>query len=226
MTQLTAHIAVGEQMVAAILVSQTGGTGTFYDLVVVQEEDGQLSNSSSTYLGDRIVINSLAIDDGQIGIDMVVQGPEDPFCCPTQQVIQTYELQGDELVQVSSEVVGTVESPREAGPDITHIVWKWQELITPVEQVTIDTPEKYTVEFKDDGELSVTADCNVGGGTYKIDGESISINITSTTLALCSEGSYGDLFFRSLDSAAGFFMDGDNLMIDQFADSGTMRFFE
>ena len=224
-TQLTEHIAVGEQMIAAILVSQTGGTGTFYDLVVLQEED-QLSSSSSTYLGDRIVINSLTIEDGQIVIDMVVQGPEDPFCCPTQQVIQIYELQGDELVQVSSEVLGSVESPREDGPDITHIVWKWQELVTPVEQVTIDTPEKYTIEFKDGGELSITADCNIGGGTYKIDGNSISLNITSTTLALCSDGSYGDLFFRSLDSASVYFMDGDNLMIDQFADGGTMRFFE
>jgi heat shock protein HslJ len=95
-----------------------------------------------------------------------------------------------------------------------------------LEQVTIDSPEKYTVELKADGELAVSADCNVGGGTYKINGKSISINITSTTLALCAEGSYGDLFFRSLDGASTYFMEGDNLMIDQFADSGTMRFFE
>jgi heat shock protein HslJ len=230
-TQLTEHVVVGEmssgeQAAAVILVSQTGGTGTFYDLVVMSEQDGQLSNPASTYLGDRIVINSLTIENDQIVVDMVVQGPEDPFCCPTQQVIQTYELQGGELVQVSSDVIGTVELQSEELPDITGIVWKWQELITPVEQVTIDSPEKYTVELKADGELAVSADCNVGGGTYKINGKSISINITSTTLALCAEGSYGDLFFRSLDGASTYFMEGDNLMIDQFADSGTMRFFE
>jgi heat shock protein HslJ len=230
-TQLTEHIAVGEmssgeQVVAVILVSQTGGTGTFYDLVVMNVQDGQLSNPTSTYLGDRIVINSLTIDNDQIVVDMVVQGPEDPFCCPTQQVIQSYEQQGGELVQVSSDVIGTVAPHSEDFLDITTVVWKWQELITPVEQVTIDSPEKYTVEFKSDGELAVSADCNIGGGTYEINGKSISINITSTTLALCADGSYGDLFFRSLDGASTYFMDGDNLMIDQFADSGTMRFFE
>jgi heat shock protein HslJ len=229
--QSTEHVAVGEmsnseQVVAVILVSQTGGTGTFYDLVVFSEQDGQLSSPVSTYLGDRIVINSLIIDNDKFVVDMVVQGPEDPFCCPTQQVIQTYERQGDELVRVSSDVIGTVEPQSSDLPDITGITWKWQELITPVEQVTIASPENYTVEFKVDGELAVSADCNIGGGTYEINGQSISINITSTTLALCAEGSYGDIFFRSLGGASTYFMDGDNLIIDQFADSGTMRFFE
>ncbi len=230
-TQLTESMAVSETaaggtMVAAILVSQTGGTGTFYDLVALQEVDGELSDPASTYLGDRIVINSLTIVEGQIVVDMVVQGPEDPFCCPTQAVVQTYELVGSELVQVSSEITGTVESQPEAAPVITGFVWKWQELFTPAEQISIDSPEKYTIEFQDDGILNVTADCNVGSGSYEIDGQELSINITSTTLALCAEGSYGDLFFQSLDSAAIYFMDGENLMIDQFADGGTMRFFK
>ncbi len=211
---------------AAILVSQTGGTGTFYDLAVLQEVDGVLGDAATTYLGDRIVINSLTIVEGQIVVDMVVQGPEDPFCCPTQRVIQTYVMQGGELVQVSSEVTGTVESQPEEAAVITGFVWKWQELFTPAEQISIDSPEKYTVEFQDDGILNVTADCNLGSGTYKLDGQQLSINITSTTLALCAEGSYGDLFFQSLDSAAVYFMDGENLMIDQFADGGTMRFFK
>jgi len=230
-TQLTDHVAMGEtaageQIVATILVSQTGGTGTFYDLVVLREENGQLGSPAAAYLGDRIVVNSLAIVEGVIVVDMVVQGPEDPFCCPTQRVIQTYELQGEELVRISSEVLTAEEAQAPDMPDISGIIWNWQELITPVEQVTVDNPEKYTVEFKGGGELSVTADCNVGGGTYEIEGQSISINITSTTLALCAEGSNSDLFFSSLDNAATYFMDGSNLMIDQFADGGTMRFFE
>ena len=230
-TRLAGHTAVGEtaaggRLVATILVSQTGGTGTFYDLVAMQETAGELGEPAATYLGDRIVINSLTIVDGQIVVDMVVQGPEDPFCCPTQAVVQTYALQGAELVQISSEITGTVESqPQETAP-ITGIVWKWQELLSPVEQISIDSPEKYTVEFQDDGTLDVTADCNVGGGTYEVDGQSLSINITSTTLALCAEGSYGDLFFQSLEYAAVYFMDGENLMIDQFADGGTLRFFK
>ena len=230
-TQLTDHVATGEmssgeQMVAIILTSQTGGTGTFYDLIVMNEQSGLLTNPISTYLGDRIVINNLTIENDQIIVDMVVQGPEDPFCCPTQQVVHIYEFQGGELLQVSSEVTGTVEPQSVETPEFAGVIWKWQELTTPVEQVAIDSPERYTIEFKEGGELSVSADCNIGSGTYEIEDENIAINITSTTLALCSEGSYGDLFFSSLDGASSYFMDGDNLMIEQVADGGTMRFFE
>jgi hypothetical protein len=32
---------------------------------------------------------------------MVTQGPDDPMCCPTQEVTKRYELQ-DELIEVPS----------------------------------------------------------------------------------------------------------------------------
>jgi heat shock protein HslJ len=228
-TQLTEHIAMGElssgqSVIAAILVSQTGGTGTFYDLAVLQVQDGVPSNPVTTYLGDRIVVNNLAIENGQIMVDMIVQGPEDPLCCPTQQVISTYELDNGELLQTSSELMDTVDPSAESLSPITNIVWKWQELTTPLENVTIDNPEKYTVEFYEDGSLSITADCNFGGGTYKLDSDRLTIDIRSSTLTSCPEGSYSNLFFSGLNNAGIYFMDGDDLMIDQIADSGTMRF--
>ncbi len=228
-TQLTEHIAMGElssgqSAVAVILVSQTGGTGTFYDLAVLQEQDGVPSNPVLTYLGDRIVVNNLAIENGQIVVDMIVQGPEDPFCCPTQEVISTYELDNGELVQISNEVIGTFDPQAEDSSAITKIVWKWQELITPLEEMIIDDPENYTVEFKEDSTLFVTADCNFGSGTYRLEGSSLFIDIRSTTLNSCPEGSLSNLLFSSLNNAGSYFMDGNDLMIDQVADSGTLRF--
>jgi heat shock protein HslJ len=155
---------------------------------------------------------------------MVVQGPEDPFPSPTQQVLQTYELQGAELEQSSSEVIGTIEAQSENQTEITGIVWAWQELTTPVEQVTIDNPDKYTIEFLSDGQITVLADCNSGTGTYDLNRNQLSINITSTTLALCAPESQSDLFFRNLNAAASYFMETDNLFIEQYADGGIMRF--
>ena len=55
-------------------------------------------NVATTLLGDRVQINSLSIADNQIVVDMVAQGPNDPICCPTQQVLHTYELQDDSLL--------------------------------------------------------------------------------------------------------------------------------
>lgn len=106
---LSDYVAFGtiadDTRAAALLVSQTGGSGTFYDLAVVQIEDGQAVAVDTIYVGDRVQVNELSIQDGVIVLDMVTQGPEDPMCCPTQRVIQTYELVDGELVLVSSEVV-------------------------------------------------------------------------------------------------------------------------
>jgi hypothetical protein len=102
---LTDQIAVGEldgqPAAAVILVTDPGGSGTFYDLAVVVGRDGQLTNIATTLLGDRVQINSLSIENGQIVVDMVTHAQDDPMCCPTKHVVQTYELQGDELVQIS-----------------------------------------------------------------------------------------------------------------------------
>ncbi len=111
---LTEHIAIGtldgEPAVAVVLVTDPGGSGTFYDLAVVTNPNGHPTNVASTLLGDRVKINSIDIVGDQIVIDMVKQSADDPMCCPTQQVVQTYELKGDQVVQTSSKVVGTVET--------------------------------------------------------------------------------------------------------------------
>ena len=107
---LTDYIALGQiddQYVAAvILVTDPGGSGTFYDLVLMGFENGEAYPLASTSLGDRVQINSINITlDGIIVIDMITHGDDDPMCCPTKHVIQTYALQNGELVQTSSETV-------------------------------------------------------------------------------------------------------------------------
>ncbi|MGD8622944.1 MAG: hypothetical protein PVJ34_00275 [Anaerolineae bacterium] len=102
---LSEHVATGElngePAAAAILYSSGGGSGTFYELHVMVERDGQPLDVAWTQLGDRVEINSLAIAEDEIVIDMVTQGPDDPMCCPTQQVVQTYALEGESLVQTT-----------------------------------------------------------------------------------------------------------------------------
>ena len=43
-------------------------------------------------LGDRIDLNSLEIVDNQIVIDYVKAGPNDSRCCPTMQLVETYQV--------------------------------------------------------------------------------------------------------------------------------------
>jgi len=453
----------GGAAAATILVTNPGGSGTFYNLSLVTEQGGALTNVATTLLGDRVRINSLAIKDGKIAIDMITHGPEDPLCCPTQQVAQVYALEGDEIVLLSSEVIGKVESEDKTAPALTlestlwtldsylnsdgnlvsilpgseitaefidgqvagsagcnryfsayersgnilsfgiigstemfcmaeglmeqemgylaalsqaashqiadgvltisdgegntlltfsevepapltgttwiltgynngeggvtslvrdteitaiftedgivtgsagcnsynggysiedgaisfgpaattrmacgspegimeqesaylaaleaattyqingdtlelagadgeriatfvaqdmadkvaGIIWKWQGTQTPVEQVTVEDPDQYTIQFMPDGALSIKADCNASSGTYTLDNGSVEITLGPTTLAACGPDSLSDRFLKELGAAAIIFFDGDDLMIDLFADSGTMRF--
>jgi heat shock protein HslJ len=85
---------------AVVVATNSGGSGVFIDLAAVVVEDGQPVNVAITPLGDRVKINSLTIEDGKIVVEMVTQGPDDPMCCPTQQVVETYVLEGNELVKI------------------------------------------------------------------------------------------------------------------------------
>jgi hypothetical protein len=82
-----------------VLVTDTGGNGAFYDLAVVVDENGTPANIASTYLGDRVKIESIYIEAGKVTVSMVMHGETDPDCCPTLKVVKTYQLQGGNLVE-------------------------------------------------------------------------------------------------------------------------------
>lgn len=88
----------GVPTAAVIVAANGGGSGTFYYLEVVQVQDGAPVNVASTLLGDRVVVNSVSIENDTIYVDLVTQGPEDPACCPTVETVAAYQLLGDQLV--------------------------------------------------------------------------------------------------------------------------------
>jgi hypothetical protein len=85
---------------AVLLVESSGGSGSFVYLAAVLNRDGRPENVATLLLGDRAQVQSLTIEAGQIVAHMVTHGPDDPLCCPSQEVTQVYELQGSELADV------------------------------------------------------------------------------------------------------------------------------
>jgi hypothetical protein len=94
---------------AVLLVESSGGSGSFVYLAAVLNQEGTPENADTLLLGDRVQVQSLTIADGQISVTMLTHGPDDPMCCPTQEVQQTYELQENRLVQTAGEVIGSGE---------------------------------------------------------------------------------------------------------------------
>jgi heat shock protein HslJ len=207
----------GQTAAAVILATSTGGSGTFYQLALVTDADGTPVNIANTFLGDRIIVHSLAFEEGKLAVELTRQGPDDPMCCPTQRMLEVYAYQDGELAKVSSVAV--------AAPSLTGVVWQWQEFQSSDETIVKpENPEVYTVEFLTDGKLSIQADCNRAMGTYTVDGSLLTLEVTGITKAACPPGSLSDQFLRYLsDVVSHVFQEGDLYLALKY-DSGIMKF--
>jgi hypothetical protein len=96
-----------------------GGSGTFYYLAAVVDQNGTPVNVDTVLLGDRVNIQSVAIKSGLITVNMVSSGPNDPMCCPSLEVTLTYKLEGDKLVE-QTDFTGTYTAsmPAASSPGI------------------------------------------------------------------------------------------------------------
>ena len=230
--KLTDHVAYGElngqDAAAVVLVTDPGGSGTFYDLAVVMEEGGQPVNVAVTSLGDRVQVQALTIAGNEIIVEMVNQGPDDPMCCPTQQVVQTYALEGNELVQTSSRVLGsTGDQEQGVVGGLVGVVWKWEAFLESNDDtLTVDDPERYTLEFMPDGVVRVRADCNSGSGSYTVSGNQLNIEIQALTMAMCPPDSLSDQYLKLLGDVVSYVPDGGKLALSLKMDAGIMTFIQ
>jgi hypothetical protein len=107
---LTGQVAYGElngvPSAAVITGSTGGGTGFFYILSLMQAQEGKPVQVATTGTGDRSPVLAVVIEDNQIVLDYLTQGPEQPFCCGTLRVVETYTLEGDTLKQTSKKELG------------------------------------------------------------------------------------------------------------------------
>ena len=90
----------GKAAAAVILVTDPGGSGIFYDLALVVRRYGGLTNPATAHLGDRVKIDSLAMKNGMIVVDMKDHGPGDPMCCPRHARRRTFSVRNDRLLPI------------------------------------------------------------------------------------------------------------------------------
>jgi heat shock protein HslJ len=208
---------------AVVLVTDPGGSGTFFELAAVVNRDGSPEHVTSISLGDRAQIEALSVEAGQVVVEMITHGPDDPMCCPTQQVVQTYTLQGDELILVSSEIV----SAEPAGdPAITGIEWQWSGLVEtmPAAQSVVPDPENYILLLQPNGALHIKADCNVVGGSHTLEGDGLTITLGPSTRAYCGEQSLDQQYLELLSNVYGYGIEDGQLVLKLQADAGRMIF--
>jgi len=87
----------GQPDAAIVLSTNTGGSGTFQDLVVVLNGSGPVRGAADFFLGDRVQVDRIRIADGEIRLDLTMHGPGDPMCCPTLPATRRFRLIDGEL---------------------------------------------------------------------------------------------------------------------------------
>ncbi|HET7024354.1 MAG TPA: hypothetical protein VFI39_04045 [Gemmatimonadales bacterium] len=88
----------GRASAAVVLVTEAGGTGSFYDLALVADSSGTLTDLATVGLGDRIVLKAIRLNGDSVTVTLLTQGPKDPMCCPTLEVTRHFALDGGRLL--------------------------------------------------------------------------------------------------------------------------------
>ena len=207
----------GDDDAAVILWWQSGGSGTFLYIAAVRNDDGVPQQAGMLSLGDRVQPGEFTIADGSIILMALTHAPDDPMCCPSQKTIQTYALENDTLALVASETT----MPELVGP-----VWMWVRFddMAGENNIVVDDPTQYTLEFIADGTYRLKADCNQGGGGYTVDGNSLTLGPGPMTLAACGPESLYDDYVKNLVDVVTFVFDGENLILNLKMEAGNMVF--
>ena len=102
---LDPHMAFGDldgdpaAEAAVIVGTNTGGSGGFVDLAILDDRGGGAVNVATLFLGDRVRIHSMAIVDREVVLDATMHTPDDPMCCPSLRATRRFRLDRGSLVE-------------------------------------------------------------------------------------------------------------------------------
>ena len=107
------------------LVERGGGSGAFVYVAAQLNQNGQPIGAGAVWIEDRIGVKAATIQEGQIVLEVITQGPGDPACCSTHKANKTYALKEDKLVEIPREAA---ELERVSAVDLDGTSWTLTEL--------------------------------------------------------------------------------------------------
>jgi len=203
----------GMPWAAVITITQSSGSGTFYDLHRLVLRDGVWEHEATASIGDRVQVGSLAVDGDEIVLEQVVAGPDDPMCCPTLRQTRRYGQVDAQLVWLNAPL-----NERLVGTS-----WEWSAHVAADGSMTaIDDPDRYTLAFLEDGKIALRVDCNRAFGNWSA-AEGLLLEVLGMTRAACPPDSLADDYAAYLaDVVNGEIIDGE--LVLTLSDGGKMVF--
>ena len=184
---------------AVFLLDWGGGTGNFTWVSEQLNQDGQPVDAGAVMVGDRIMVRSAAIEDGQIVIDIIGEGPGDAACCKSHKMTMTYALQDGQLVEMPSD---GGEAERITATDLEGTFWTLAEVDSDVPAM-----EEPAITIGFDGDTFFgSGGCNNYNGSFTLAEENpfaLSIGPVASTMMACPDpiASQETTFFAALNNA-------------------------
>ncbi|MCK9280047.1 MAG: META domain-containing protein [Melioribacteraceae bacterium] len=139
----------------------------------------------------------------------------------------TFDFMNSSLVAVKyDEKMFGSEGVKLAKVEVTPAVnttWKWVSTAYEKDNLTVTTPDDYTIELKENGRIIVKADCNRGFGKIDMNDYKLIVGEMSLTKMACPEGSLSGKFLNELSNATTYATNGNTLMIT-LKDNSVMKF--
>ena len=92
----------GEPERAVVVTANTGGSGVFVNVVAYAAGDAGPEQLAVLELGDRVQLHRFEAVDDILVVEVRVQEPSDPMCCPTRRVVRRLRIRDTAWFDVSS----------------------------------------------------------------------------------------------------------------------------
>ena len=214
---------------AFLLTQNTGGSGTFYYVVVALNTTRGYVGSTGLLLGDRIAPQTTEMSQNPATPDVIVVNYADrkvgESFAVAPSVGKSLWLKLDPATLQLGEVAQNFEG--EADPSkMTLGMKKWNWLHTNYSNSTTVTPKtnKFSLTLNADKTFSASTDCNGVGGEYTVSGNKITFTKMMSTLMYC-DNSQEQVYSTMLSQVQSYlFNSKGELVLDLKLDSGTMIF--
>jgi heat shock protein HslJ len=109
---------------------------------------------------------------------------------------------------------GGASTPAPAGSDLLGKTWLWQyTAFNNGKTIPVLAPASYTLQFLEDGKISLKADCNSGSGSYIVTNEvNLTIRVETMTRAACPAGSLSDEYVQELNDTGSYKVDRNGVL--------------
>lgn len=216
----------GREDIAFLLTQETGGSGTFFYVVVALNTANGYVGSEGLFLGDRIAPQTTEMGKGNIiVVNYAERNPGESFAVQPSVGKSRWLLLDPKTMQFG-EVAQNFEG--EADPARMKLdmkTWNWVSTVyNDGKEIKPRDTKKFALTFKDSKTFSATTDCNGVGGEYAVSGNKISFERMMSTLMYC-EGSQEADFSKAISNIESYhFTSRGELIFDLKYDSGVMVF--